>query len=453
MLTFQALMLAFAVSVVEVTLAAGMVVIPGSAAAPPGSAYPRALQLPGSAVQLVCVGQTSNGNRSLVVYSRNTTDANATWSRLATVVTVPSADEDLANCNLVAGVPPSDAVRNLGCDPASARSLAAGSGLAQLRVFATYRHHTGCMPSKTLRKRGHLVNLCLVYRIASSTSLDGAVSWSPTSVLTQTALLNGVWEPFGFWGPAANMSTHSAKPSGSGHAQHTDSVPNSTSPCVLRVAYSLEYYGTDPRTNLTLHEQLIAAQDSADLGQTWGAVETLQSTPGSRNGMPALARMASDGSWLLVMEGFWSEAGWGRFTVNLARSTDGARSFTPLGVLYAPVGADGSLRNAGSPQIIACPAAGSSKAVVSMMTNDDSRANHSAWPNDAFIKISVLDISAPSPLPAIPVAQFGMSDNLFWPGLAALSPPGGATTAVAVLWGDPAAGALIGGLETDLCAL
>jgi hypothetical protein len=172
--------------------------------------------------------------------------------------------------------------------------------------------------------------------------------------------------------------------------------------------------------------------------------------------MPGLARITSDGTWLLVMEGFWSDAGWGRFTVNLATSSDGARTFKPLGVVYAPLGQDGSLRNAGAPQVVACPTptgTGSSLAVVSMMTNDAAPSTHAAWPADAFVKVSVIDTSVPMPLPSAPVAQFGASNNLFWPGLAALSVPGNGSMAVAALWGDPAAGSLIGGLSSNLCQL
>lgn len=385
----------------------------------PGGGYPRAVQLP-DGTQLVCAGEADRaaGTKSLVVWSRSA-GAGGNWTRAGVVIQAPLRGTDLANCMLVPGAPPADAESSLGCNA----TVAPGSARPEASVVALFRLHTGCGSGG-----------CQAFSLQSARSPDAGRSWTRPGVMTRTSPPAGVWEPFGFWGPAEAAGTGAA------------ALP----PCALRAAYSLEYDAAGPGGS-TRHEQRIAAQDSPDGGATWApGVQDMLTTAGSRNGMPGLARLPGDGSWVLVCEGFWSPAGWGRFTVNLAASRDGGRTFRAVGVVYAPVAAaDGSPRNAGSPQVQLCPGTNGTVA-VSMMTNDATAAPVPSWPGGAFSRVSVFDAAAAAgrSFPSAPQVQLGASDGTFWPGLATMADREGRQR-VAGVWGEPARGALLGGLDPE----
>jgi hypothetical protein len=97
-----------------------------------------------------------------------------------------------------------------------------------------------------------------VYRIALAASVDGGATWAPRAVVAEG--------PTGLWEPCLYL----------------------TSAGGLRVAYSAELANGG--------EQDIVQRGSPDGGRTWGPPQVVAHTPGSRNGMPGVARLG-DGSW------------------------------------------------------------------------------------------------------------------------------------------------------------
>ena len=76
------------------------------------------------------------------------------------------------------------------------------------------------------------------------------------------------------------------------------------------------------------------------------------------------------------MEGFWSAAGWGVFTVNSVQSFDNGETWTNPSIIYAPLG-----YNAGAPQVAVSTAG---HVYVSFMTNANNSNSNKQWPAGAF---------------------------------------------------------------------
>ena len=232
-------------------------------------------------------------------------------------------------------------------------------------LLCAYRHHNGTGAAR-------------VFRIQVSASADGGATWRLLS--TVIAGPTGVWEPF-----LVQLSSDDAQ--------------------AVQVYYSAELTNNG--------EQDVVRQTSADGGRTWGAVDARVHTANSRNGMPGVAEL-SDGSALMVFEGFWGPFGWGHFTVQSCRSFDGGSTWAQCGVLHAP---SSSGFNAGSPQVAVCP--GTAKIVAVFMTSEPAAAAGSAWPDGARIGIvagRVNSTNASAPVIFPPTAStVATATTAFWP--------------------------------------
>jgi len=232
-------------------------------------------------------------------------------------------------------------------------------------ILCAYRHHSGVPPNR-------------VFRIQIAASHDLGRTWGFASSVSVGSL--GVWEPFLF--SAAGT---------------------------LRVSYSAELQmGVDGRA-----EQDIVFQESSNGGSDWGPIYSRLHTNGSRNGMPGVS-LLSDGSLLLVFEGFWTGV-WGAFTVNSARSFDSSASWVQQQVVHAPR----LSANAGSPQLVFC---GVSEKVCTVFMSNENEPSGQIWPSGAHAGLlcAPLDrynVSAPLDWGAsgVPIVLEAETPFIFWP--------------------------------------
>lgn len=248
-------------------------------------------------------------------------------------------------------------------------------------IVCAYRHHVPADGGGTL------------YRIRAVRSADGGLTWSAPVNVTQGPV--GVWEPHLYVSTAPAAAGAAARP-------------------VLRVLISSELTNGG--------EQDITQQDSLDGGASWGGVSARVHTPGSRNGMAGVAVLA-DGSLLMVMEGFWSAAGWGAFTVGSVRSFDGGASWAQPTLVHAPpTGCD-----AGAPKVGTCALTGKVNAVF--MSNAPPAGGACApgarggWPGNAGLALKAAflapgNASAPLDWSASPVATVPTATpTVLWPAV------------------------------------
>ena len=198
-------------------------------------------------------------------------------------------------------------------------------------LVAAYRHHTGRFDNGTYSQ----------YRIMSKRSNDGGVTWSNATFVFSSPIL-GAWEPF-LWKSKSGIFC----------------------------AFSLElspHWASSPQHI----EQDIVLSVSVDGGAKWSAPRTAYHTPGSRNGMPSVARLV-DGSLVLAFEGFYNATrGWGAFTVQLGRSFDDGLTWQRASMVYEPQ-RDG--RKSGAPYVAVSAVSDNNnsggRVVVSFMTDEN----------------------------------------------------------------------------------
>jgi hypothetical protein len=337
---------------------------------PAPAGYPVPFLVNGTAAFATLESPTPDGTRRIVLLSRNASAEEGPWDFVSVVVEDATPGVDLANCYCVQL-------------PGPAADAAA--------VVCAYRHHLpGAGGAGT------------TYRIRATRSTDGGATWAAPVTVTEGPV--GVWEPFLYVAP--QPAAGAAGAAGAGAA-------GVAAPPLLRMLYSAELTNGG--------EQDVVQQDSADGGLTWSAVTARVHTAGSRNGMPGVAPL-SDGSLLMVLEGFWAGV-WGWFTVNSVRSFDGGDTWVqPVVVFQPPSGC-----NAGAPKVGLC--ALTNKINVVFMTNDGGGGGggcpggSGGWPNDAALGLragflSADNTSAPLNFTGAPVAHIPtVATTALWPAL------------------------------------
>jgi hypothetical protein len=236
-------------------------------------------------------------------------------------------------------------------------------------LLCAFRHHFRAAGGGAMR-----------YTLQLAASHDGGASWGAPAPITSG--VTGVWEPFLLLTPSA-----------------------------LRVAYSAELTNGG--------EQDVVLRSSSDGGASWGAVDSVLHTPGSRNGMPGLA-LQGDGSLLLVCEGFWGAGGWGAFTVNSARSLDGGATWAQRQVAHAPR----APAKAGSPQLALCRNGTVACAVFMSSEGGGGGGGGGAWPDGAHAALLCAPLGAGSaPVDwgagGDPVAVPAATATIYWPSFLA----------------------------------